>query len=49
MRKQIKIENKKVKISITVNPKINKMMDDEMVNKSKLIDKLLINYYEKKM
>jgi len=49
MRKQIKIEDKKVKISITLNPKINKIMDDEMVNKSKLIDKLLIDYYEKKM
>jgi len=49
MRKQIKKEDKKVKISITLNPIINKMMDDEMINKSKLINKLLVRYYEKKM
>jgi hypothetical protein len=50
MRKKIKKEDKKVKLSITLNPKFNNLMEEEMINKSKLIEMLLTNYYgQKKM
>jgi hypothetical protein len=45
MRKEMKIEEKKVKLSITLDPKINEIMVKNMVNKSKLIEKLLKEYY----
>lgn len=48
MRPILKEENKKVKITITLNPEINKRMENELTNKSKLIEKLLFEYYEKK-
>ena len=41
----MKIEEKKVKLSITLDPKINEIMVKNMVNKSKLIEKLLKEYY----
>jgi hypothetical protein len=47
--KQIKKEGKKVKISITLSPAINSIMENELTNKSRLIEKLLIEYYEKKI
>ncbi len=43
-RKKIKIENKKVKISISILPKINNRLDNLSINKSKLINKLLQEY-----
>ena len=41
-------KNKKTKISITINNDLNDKMNSELINKSKLIEKLLINYYENK-
>jgi hypothetical protein len=46
MRKKLNKEDKRVKISITLSPNINKKMEDSLINKSKLIEKLLINYYD---
>lgn len=48
MRKIKKEEEKRVKLSITVLPELNKKMERDTVNKSKLIEKLLIEYYDKK-
>lgn len=48
MRPTLKKEDRKVKITITLNPEINKRMEDELINKSRLIEKLLIEYYGKK-
>lgn len=45
MRQKLNKEEKRVKISITLSPKINKKMEDNLINKSKLIEKLLIDYY----
>jgi len=39
--------DKKVKITISINPKINEKMEKSLINKSKLINELLINYYGK--
>jgi hypothetical protein len=38
-------EEKKVKISITLSPDLDKRMNDELTNKSRLIEKLLRKYY----
>lgn len=48
MRKQKKDEDKRIKISITLSPTINKKMEDDLINKSKLIEKLLIQHYGEK-
>ena len=48
MKETLKQEDKKVKISITLSPDINKKMEDELTNKSRLIEKLLKEYYGKK-
>jgi hypothetical protein len=48
MGNMIKKEEKKVKISITLSPELNKRMEDEITNKSRLIEKLLKNYYDNK-
>lgn len=45
MRKRKKEEDKRVKISITLSPLINKKMEIDLINKSKLIEKLLVEYY----
>jgi hypothetical protein len=49
MRKKLNKEDKRVKISITLSPNINKKMEDSLINKSKLIEKLLIDYYGNKI
>lgn len=49
MKQPKKYEEKKVKISITLSPEINNRMKKELTNKSRLIEKLLTEYYEKKM
>jgi hypothetical protein len=41
-------EDKKIKFAISLDPKIFKRMDNEMINKSKLIEKLLKEYYDNK-
>ena len=43
-----KPEEKKIKISITLSPDLDKRMDNELTNKSRLIEKLLREYYENK-
>lgn len=43
--KKMKKEDKKIKFSISVNPKIYNIMDDNMVNKSRLIESLLKKHY----
>ena len=43
-----KEEDKKIKISITLNRKLNKRIEDDLTNKSRLIEKLVKEYYEKK-
>ena len=48
MRPTKKPEDRKVKISVTLSPNINKRLEDELTNKSKLIEKLLREYYGKK-
>lgn len=48
MRPKLKDEDKRVKISITLNKKINERLEKDIVNKSKLIEKLLIDYYGNK-
>jgi hypothetical protein len=41
-------DQKKSKISITIDKMIDEIMNKEMVNKSRLIEKLLKEYYDKK-
>ena len=48
MKELKKPEEKKVKISITLSPDLDKRMEDELTNKSKLIEKLLREYYGNK-
>ena len=45
MKPRKKQEDKRIKISITLTPKINNHMNVELINKSKLIEKLLRKYY----
>jgi hypothetical protein len=48
MKEIKKPEEKKVKISITLSPNLDKRMENELINKSRLIEKLLREYYENK-
>lgn len=48
MKPKKKKEDNKIKFAISLDPKIFKRMDDEMLNKSKLIETLLKEYYGKK-
>jgi len=48
MKPRKKEDQKKVKISITLNPEINKRLENELINKSRLIEKLIIEYYGQK-
>lgn len=45
-RKQIKIEEKKIRMSITVDPNIEKTIRGKHINLSSLVNKLLIEYFE---
>jgi hypothetical protein len=45
MRPTLKEEDRRVKVSITLTPEINKKMEDDLTNKSKLIEKLLRIHY----
>lgn len=48
MKELKKPQEKKVKISITLSPDLNKLMEQELTNKSRLIEKLLRTYYGEK-
>ena len=50
-RKQIKPEEKKIRMSITIDPNIEKIIRDKHINLSSLVNKLLTEYfsYEKNM
>jgi hypothetical protein len=48
MKPRKKEEDKKVKFAISLNPKLFKRMEDELINKSSLIEKLLREYYGNK-
>jgi hypothetical protein len=49
MKQLKKKEEKKVKISITLNPELNARMEKELTNKSRLIEKLLTEHYGNKV
>jgi hypothetical protein len=48
MEKKKTLQEKKVKISITLSPDLNKKMENDLTNKSRLIEKLLKEYYGNK-
>jgi hypothetical protein len=48
MNKRKKETDKKIKFSISIDPKIYKKMNDEMIKKSRLIESLLKEYYGNK-
>jgi hypothetical protein len=50
-RKKIKLEEKKIRMSITIDPNVEKIIRDKHINLSSLTNKLLIEYFdnEKKM
>jgi hypothetical protein len=47
MKELKKPQEKKIKISITLSPDLIKRMEDELTNKSRLVEKLLRSHYEK--
>jgi hypothetical protein len=44
-RKQIKTEDKKIRMSITIDPNIEKIIRDKHINLSSLTNKLLTEYF----
>lgn len=48
MRPKKEENEKRIKVSITLSPQINKKMEEQLTNKSKLIEKLLFEFYDKK-
>jgi len=46
-RKPMKFEEKKRKFSITINPEINIQLEELKINKSKLINWLLLEHFKK--
>jgi hypothetical protein len=48
MKPRKKEEDKKIKFAISLSPKLFKRMEDEIINKSGLIEKLLREHYGKK-
>jgi len=44
-RKQIKTEEKKIRMSITIDPNIEKIIRDKHINLSSLTNKLLTEYF----
>lgn len=49
MKPRKKEEDKKVKFAISLDPKLFKRMEDDIINKSKLIETLLREHYGKKV
>jgi metal-responsive CopG/Arc/MetJ family transcriptional regulator len=48
MKPRKKEEDKKIKFAISLDPKLFKRMDNEMINKSRLIENLIREYYGNK-
>lgn len=48
MKPRKKDEDKKIKFAISLDPKLFKIMDKEMINKSRLIENLIREYYGNK-
>ena len=48
MKPRKKEEDKKIKFAISLDPKLFKKMDDEIINKSRLIENLIREYYGNK-
>jgi hypothetical protein len=44
-RNKIKTENKKIRVSITIDPKIEEIVKEKHINLSSLTNKLLLNYF----
>jgi len=44
-RKKIKSEDKKIRMSITIDPKIEKIIKERHINLSSLTNKLLVEYF----
>jgi hypothetical protein len=44
-RKKIKDEEKKIRLSITIDPKIEKIIKEKHINLSSLTNKLLMEYF----
>jgi hypothetical protein len=44
-RKKIKTEDKKIRMSITIDPKIEKIIKERHINLSSLTNKLLVEYF----
>jgi hypothetical protein len=45
MRPRLDKDTKRVKVSITLKPELIKKLENDIINKSKLIEKLLTEYY----
>jgi hypothetical protein len=45
-RKKIKIEDKKIRMSVTVDSKIEKLVREGYINFSSLVNKLLKDYFD---
>lgn len=45
-RKQIKEEEKKIRMSITIDPIVEKIIRDRHINLSSLVNKLLYEYFD---
>jgi hypothetical protein len=48
MKQRKREEDKKIKFAISLNPNIFRRMEKDMINKSKLIENLLIEHYGNK-
>jgi hypothetical protein len=48
MKPKLDETKKRVKLSITLSKEINEKLNRDIINKSKLIEKLLLDYYEYK-
>jgi hypothetical protein len=49
MRPKLPESKKRIKISITLTKDINEKLEKDIINKSKLIERLLNEYYSKEM
>jgi hypothetical protein len=49
MKPKLDETKKRVKLSITLGREINEKLNSDIINKSKLIEKLLLKYYDEKM